>query len=135
MQEPPRDNGGRGSSDPTESARLKSAMRSRGWLKVVFVTMAFDQIMTAAFTFIAQQIDASPTEMATLVFGCMTSVLVSYWLVTDARKAWREAKGGGYIGPAHAVSNDDMLKVANNCPKRWLVVLHIELNADRVASS
>jgi hypothetical protein len=134
MQEPPRDNGGRGSSDPTESARLTAAMRSRGWLTVVFVTMAISQMLTVAFTFITQQIDAAPAEMSTLVFGCMTSVLVSYWLVADARKAWREANGGGYIGPAHAINDDDVLKVANNCPKRWLVVLHIELNAERAAS-
>jgi hypothetical protein len=40
----------------------------------------------------------------------------------------------GYIGSRHAENDEDLLKIADNCPKRWLVVLHIELNPDLAAT-
>ena len=51
-------------------------------------------------------------------------------LVTDARAAWTLAKKQGYIGSPQSGSgaHAEKLAIANNCPRRWLVVLHLELN-------
>ncbi|MEW9583364.1 hypothetical protein [Paraburkholderia sp. DGU8] len=130
MQQPPRREDSRGSSDPQDTARLKAAMRKRGWLKLLFVTLAANQVLTTAFVYVAQQVDPGLTAMHTLIFSCVTCALVRYWLQTDARRAWCNALDKGYIGSRHAESDADLLKTADNCPKRWLVVLHIELNPD-----
>jgi hypothetical protein len=36
----------------------------------------------------------------------------------------------GYIGAPHTSDDQDVLKIADSCPNRWLVVLHIELNPE-----
>ncbi|KVP89010.1 hypothetical protein WJ95_13505 [Burkholderia ubonensis] len=123
---------GSGPEDPRNDNRLKSAMRARGWRKVVLVAVVANQILTAAFSSISQQIDPDLTMMPMLVFSCATGVLVGYWLRVDARNAWRHAKEQGYVGSSKPGNGDDLLSVAENCPKRWLVVLHIELNPDLV---
>ncbi|WP_245254540.1 hypothetical protein [Paraburkholderia sp. LEh10] len=64
----------------------------------------------------------------TLIFSCVTGALTGYWLRADARRAWRDALDQGYVSTRHA--SDDVLKIADDCPNRWLVVLYIELNPD-----
>ncbi|SIT41464.1 conserved exported hypothetical protein [Paraburkholderia piptadeniae] len=104
-------------------------MRKRGWLKLVLMTVAANQVLTTAFVYAAQQVDPGLAMLHTLIFSCVTYVLVGYWLQADARRAWCNAKDEGYIGTRHA-RYDDVLKIADNCPRRWLVVLHIELNPE-----
>jgi len=130
MREPPRREDDAGPRDPRNDTRLKSAMRARGWRKVVLVTLVANQVLTAAFSYLAQQVDPGLTLMPTLVFSCATSVLVSYWLLVDARKAWHHAKELRYIRAEPAENGDALPMVADHCPKRWLVVLHIELHPD-----
>jgi len=130
MQEPPRRNDRSGHKDPQEEARLKAAMRARGWLKLVLVTIVANQVMTTAFVYVAQQVNPGLTILHTLLFSCVTCGLVGYWLQADARRAWRDALDKGYIGPPHTSDDQDVLKIADSCPNRWLVVLHIELNPE-----
>jgi hypothetical protein len=106
------------------------SIRFRGWLKLVILTFSVDQILTTIFTYVAQRIDPGMAEMQTLIFSCITCVLVSNWLVADARAAWAQAMKQGYIG---ALKRDggaqaEKLAIAEKCPRRWLVVLHLELN-------
>ncbi|HTR07831.1 MAG TPA: hypothetical protein VMJ11_14515 [Paraburkholderia sp.] len=104
--------------------------RFRGWLKLVLLTFSVDQILSAVFSFAAERIDPDMAEFQTVIFSCVTCVLVSHWLVTDARAAWTLAKKQGYIGSPQSGSgaHAEKLAIANNCPRRWLVVLHLELN-------
>ena len=130
MREPPRRENDAGPKDPRNDTRQKSAMRARGWQKVVLVTLVANQVLTAAFSYVAQQVDPGLTLMPTFVFCCATSALVSYWLLVDARNAWRHAKEKGYIGSGRAEKGDALPMVVDHCPKRWLVVLHIELHPE-----
>ncbi|WP_233856209.1 hypothetical protein [Paraburkholderia sp. HD33-4] len=127
MHEPPRQNDGSGHKDPQNDARLKAAMRARGWLKLVLVTIAANQVLSTAFVYLAQQIDPRLTMVHTLVFSCVTCGLVGHWLQADAYRAWRNALEKGYLRKRCA-ADEDILSIADNCPGRWLVVLHIELN-------
>ncbi|WP_368598981.1 hypothetical protein [Paraburkholderia sp. BR14374] len=113
-----------------DSARQKTAMRARGWRKLVLLTVAANQVLTTAFVFFAQQVDSGLTMMDTLIFSCVTCGLVSSWLRTDAQRAWCNAVEKGYVGQRHATTGEDVLKIAEKCPRRWLVVLHIELNPE-----
>jgi hypothetical protein len=52
---------------------------------------------------------------------------VSYWVQDDARRAWVDACRHGHVrrganGPLPGI------EIARECPRRWLVVLHAELN-------
>lgn len=104
--------------------------RFRGWLKLVLLTFSVDQILTTVFTYVAQRIDPGMAEMQTLIFSCITCVLVSHWLVADARAAWTHATKQGYVGASKSGSGPQVekLAIAEKCPRRWLVVLHLELN-------
>ncbi|MEX3855588.1 hypothetical protein AB3X94_16175 [Paraburkholderia sp. BR10923] len=130
MHEPPRRDGNQGPNDPQNSARLKMAMRARGWRKLVLLTVAANQALTTAFVYVAQQVDPGLTMMDALIFSCVTCGLVSYWLRTDAHRAWCNAVQKGYVGPHHGANDEGVLKIAEKCPRRWLVVLHIELNPE-----
>ncbi|SMG01568.1 FIG00459737: hypothetical protein [Burkholderia singularis] len=100
---------------------------ARGMAKIVFVTIAVSQALSAAFAGLARAIgyDADPTVL--LGFNFISCALVSFWLQSDAQRAYRDALSSGRLkrqapraGAAHTVPAD--------CPKRWLVILHIELN-------
>lgn len=105
-------------------SRLGTLMR--GMLKIMLVAIAGAQILTAAFTFLAQQIDANIAPQIISVFGFVSCGLVSMWLQADARRAFRFAKEKGFV----AAGNDGKPgpQIAADCPRRWLVVLHAELN-------
>ncbi|MGF6776652.1 hypothetical protein [Paraburkholderia sp. GAS334] len=106
--------------------RSKMAMMFRGLGKVVIIAFAANQILTVAFTYIAQQIDVGLPQQTVTLFSCVTCGLVSLWLQSDARRAFSFARDKGYVKPAGDPSQS--LQIAADCPKRWLVVLHIELN-------
>ncbi|WP_241022069.1 hypothetical protein [Burkholderia sp. Ac-20353] len=114
--------------DPLDTARRKAAMRARGWRKVALVTIGLNQLFTMVFVCVGQLVDPDLTMIETLVFSCATSALVSYWLLVDARNAWRTALEKGYIGSTRVDAGDDLPKIAECCSKRWLVILHIELH-------
>ena len=130
MQQSPRDEDDSGPGDPQDDVRRKTAMRARGWTKVVLVTVALNQVLTFVFAYLAQLIDPGLTVIETLVFSCTTCAFVSYWLLVDARNAWRNALENGRIGSGCGENGDDFPRIADNCAKGWLVVLHIELNPD-----
>ena len=105
-------------------------MRFQGWLKLAILTFAVDQILTAVFGYVVERIDPGTTDFQTVIFSCITCFLVSNWLVTDARTAWTTAKQQGFIGISRAGAGapEEKLSIAIACPRRWLVVLHLELN-------
>ena len=101
-------------------------MMIRGLCKVVAITFVTNQVLTTIFMYVAQQLDsASPHDMI-WIFSCVTSGLVTLWLQSDARRAFGFAREKGFVKK----SGDDkqVVQIAEDCPKRWLVVLHIELN-------
>lgn len=104
-------------------------MRFRGWLKLALLTFSVDQILTAVFGYATQRIDPGIADFETVIFSCITCFLVSHWLVADARVAWAAAKEQGFIGPVQTGgAHGSQLEIASACPRRWLVVLHLELN-------
>ncbi|AGK49802.1 MULTISPECIES: hypothetical protein [Burkholderia] len=107
-------------------AHVKAAMRMRGLVKVVCITIAVSQALTAAFAGLAHiaghDVEAGPL----LLFNFVTCTLVSYWLQSDAQRAYLDARSSGRLRSA---PNDGApLDVPADCPRRWLVILNIELN-------
>jgi hypothetical protein len=101
-------------------------MMLRGMLKVVLVAIVASQILTSAFTLLAHQIDPALSPQIVSVFGFVTCGLVSMWLQADARRAFGFARQKGFVAAAR--DGQQGPQIAADCPRRWLVVLHSELN-------
>jgi hypothetical protein len=108
------------------------AMLFRGLAKVIFIAFIANEILTAAFTTFARQIDVGLTPQIVTVFSYVTCGLVSMWLQADARRAFAFAHQHGFVKAAGNPSQG--LQIAKDCPKRWLVVLHSELHPAAVTA-
>jgi hypothetical protein len=106
--------------------KLHTAMRIRGIAKVISVAIIANQVLTVAFAYVVQQTDPSAPSLIISVFSFLTCGLVSMWLQSDARRAYLLAREKGCITPVD--NTNPALKIAADCPKRWLVILHIEMN-------
>jgi hypothetical protein len=106
--------------------KLHTAMRIRGMAKVVCVAIVANQVLTMAFAYAVQQLDPGAPGLITTIFSFLTCGLVSIWLQSDARRAYLLAREKGCITPVD--KTNPALKIAPDCPKLWLVVLHIEMN-------
>jgi phosphoribosyl-AMP cyclohydrolase len=105
-------------------------MMFRGLCKVVAVAFVTNQVLTTIFTYAAQQLDSALPHDTIWLFSCVTSGLVTLWLQADARRAFGFACEKGFVEKSGEKSGDaaQHVQIAEDCPKRWLVILHIELN-------
>lgn len=101
-------------------------MMFRGLCKVVAIAFVTNQVLTTIFTYFVQQFDSAPPHRAVWIFSCVTCGMVTLWLQADARRAFGSAREKGFVKKRGEGTQD--VQIADDCPKRWLVVLHIELN-------
>jgi hypothetical protein len=106
--------------------KLHTAMRIRGTAKVICVAIVANQLLTTVFSYAVHQVDPNAPSMITTIFSFITCGLVSLWLQSDARRAYLLARDKGCITPVN--KTNPALKIAPDCPRLWLVVLHIEMN-------
>ena len=109
---------------------LPASMRIRGIVKLVCIAIVANQVLTIAFAYVVQQLDPSAPGIIESIFSFVTCMLVSSWLQTDARRAYLAAREKGCITPVD--KTNPHLKIAPECPRRWLVILHIEMNPGAV---
>lgn len=112
--------------DTQRAAQLRAAMRIRGLVKVVLVTLGVSQLMTIAFAVLANLVGGELESGVALLFNFATCALVSFWLQADARRAYLDAKTKGYLGTRRTPDAEPVIDA--HCPRRWLVILNIELN-------
>ncbi|WP_256935955.1 hypothetical protein [Caballeronia sordidicola] len=94
--------------------------------KLIIVAILANQLLTLAFVSVVEQIDPDSPVLMRSVFSFVTCVLLSSWLQADARRAYLVAREKGCITPVDGTH--PTLSIAPNCPRRWLVILHIEMN-------
>ncbi|HEY4297357.1 MAG TPA: hypothetical protein VGM85_12865 [Paraburkholderia sp.] len=113
----------------SDAARALAALKVRATLKLWLVTIMVTEWLAAIFSYVVDRLDAGASSLPTLMFTCVTSALVSRWLMADAARAWAHARERGYVrrraSDGHATT---AIEVAPDCPKRWLVALHAGLN-------
>lgn len=66
-----------------------------------------------------------------LVFGLITTPVVMSWLTRYGEEAYLEAVSRGFLYMEGIPSR--VVSIADDCPKRWLVLLHIQLHPELVA--
>ncbi|MCA8000754.1 hypothetical protein [Burkholderia metallica] len=116
-------------------ARVRAALRLRGVIKLTIVAIAVAQALAFAFDSLLVAAGFAPEAATVLLFRFVTCALVSFWLQGDALRAYRYATQHGFVtGPG---AHGEPVEVAPQCPKRWLVVLSLQLdprgsNGDRI---
>ena len=106
-------------------ARVRAALRLRGVMKLTIVTIAAAHALTFAFEGLLVAAGFAPETATLLLFRFVTCALVSFWLQADASRACRYAAQHGFVTVSGTPG--DLIDVAQQCPKRWLVVLHLQL--------
>ncbi|PCE29971.1 hypothetical protein BZL54_22675 [Burkholderia ubonensis subsp. mesacidophila] len=108
------------------NARLRAAIRLRGLAKLALVTIAVAHLLTLAFEFALVSAGFVPEAATLLLFRFISCALVSYWLQADALRACRDALELGFI--AFGGPDEEPVRVAPRCPRRWLVLLNLQLD-------
>jgi len=108
--------------------KLKShtVLKIRGAAKVVLFAILMNQVLTTAFSFVVQRIDPGVPESIVPMFSFITTLLLASWIQMDARRAYLHALKQGGVRPVS--DTNPSVHIAPDCPKRWLVILHVEIN-------
>jgi hypothetical protein len=117
-------------SDGAQSStdlRAQASVRARALLKLWGVTILTTEFLASIFSYVADHANTGSNYFPTLIFTCATSGLVSRWLVIDAGRAWTYACEKGYVRRGDR-AGQPTIEVKQDCPKRWLVVMHAGLN-------
>ncbi|MBJ9967712.1 hypothetical protein [Burkholderia seminalis] len=122
---PKRDGGNDRAPLDVRQARVRAALRLRGVMKLTIVTIAVAHALTFAFDSLLVAAGFAPDAATVLLFRFVTCALVSFWLQADALRAYRYAAQHGFVTVPGA--HGDPVDVAPQCPKRWLVVLNLQL--------
>ncbi len=101
----------------------------RGLVKLTVITITVTQILTLAFDSLLVLLGDTPEAATLLLFRFVTCALVSFWLQADASRAYRHAAQNGLVTVSGA--HGDPIEIAPQCPKRWLVVLSLQLEPRR----
>ena len=70
--------------------------------------------------------EISPVEFG--IFGAITTVVLSEWLKIDAQRAFSVADKSGFLDRNESCTR--IRSVKDNCPRSWLVVLHLRLHPE-----
>ena len=106
-------------------ARTRAALRMRGLVKLTVVTIAVTQLLTLVFEALLVAVGYAPEAATLLLFRFVTCALVSFWLQADASRAYRHASKRGLV--TMSGEHGELIEIAPQCPKRWLVVLNLQL--------
>ena len=106
-------------------ARTRAALRMRGLVKLTVVTIAVTQLLTLVFEALLVAVGYAPEAATLLLFRFVTCALVSFWLQADASRAYRHASKRGLV--TMSGEHGELIEIAPQCPKRWLVVLSLQL--------
>nr|WP_260400327.1 hypothetical protein [Paraburkholderia bannensis] len=111
---------------PGTSFRHTSTPRRRAVLRLVVLILLINPILTCAFAFVARGSHPDLALGLTTLFCFMTCAALSVWTRSDAHHAWRDARASGFVEP-RAIASGRTVRVSSECPRRWLVELHIGL--------
>ncbi|AFQ51943.1 hypothetical protein [Burkholderia cepacia] len=105
--------------------RMRAALWMRGLSKLTVITIAVTQILTLVFDALLVSVGDTPEAATLLLFRFVTCALVSFWLQADASRAYRHAAQHGLVTVSGV--HGELIEIAPQCPKRWLVVLSLQL--------
>lgn len=109
-------------------ANQRAAMRLKGELTILSLSVTLAAVAAYLLSILVNVSEWPQAPAAFILFGAMTTLLLGPWIRADAAKAYNAALRQHYLGlegtPPRIVS------IANDCPSRWLVLLHIQLHPE-----
>ncbi|MGF6267056.1 hypothetical protein OKW49_008050 [Paraburkholderia youngii] len=125
----PCDNDRRKQREPASEQQRRAllTLKARATARIWIVTILITECLAAIFGIVAQTVSEGDTNLPVMIFTCATSALVVRWLQQDARRAWVFARTNGYL-QRDACGDYSVVDVRPDCPRRWLVLLHAQLN-------
>ncbi|MEX3811244.1 hypothetical protein AB3X96_13390 [Paraburkholderia sp. BR13439] len=87
--------------------------------------MLANQILTTAFAFLAHSNYPDVAFGLTTLFSVALCAVLIVWIRTDGKHAWEDAVESGFVSPV-AIARGSAVVIRPECPRRWLVVLHVE---------
>ena len=97
----------------------------RALVKIAVLVVLANQIFTTAFAFLAHRNYPDVAPGLTTLFSFALCAILIVWIRTDAKHAWEDAVESGFVSPV-AIARGGMVAIPPECPRRWLVVLHVE---------
>ncbi len=110
------------------SMKPADRMRLTGRFTVVGVALAVTEIEAFIISAILHAISYPVSPVLFGAFGAVTTILVGGWVRLDAEQAFKWADRHGFL-----VRDEDTSRVTavrQNCPKPWLVALHLQLHPE-----
>jgi hypothetical protein len=103
-------------------------------MKIVALVVLVNQILTTTFAFLAHENHPDIALGLTTLFSLLLCAILSVWIRSDAKYAWLHARDAGFLSCAE-IRGGRTVWIRPGCPKRWLVVLHIELEGGFAAAA
>jgi hypothetical protein len=111
---------------------LKPAIRRKALIRIAILVIVINQLMTTAFAFVVRRSHPDVALGLTTLFSFALCVILSIWIRSDAKYAYEAACKQGYVSRLAGRARD--VRIARECPRRWLVVLYVELQGSAVVS-
>jgi hypothetical protein len=104
----------------------KNALRMRGLFKLFAMIMIGDHFMSLIFAYACHAVDPSVPDNVVTGFGLVSSLMLGFWIQSDAKRAFEFAATNKLVAGLNP--SNPLPRIKPECPKKWLVLLHIELN-------
>lgn len=103
-------------------------MRLRGLATLFLISGMVTAVLSFLLSIALQRLSIGIATFPFAPFGAVTAVLTATWLRIDAKQAYEQANRSGCFQR----NGTDMLieSMMKDCPKRWLVVLHLQLHPE-----
>ena len=95
-------------------------------MKLTILTIAVVQALAFTFESLLVMAGFAPDAATVLLFRFVTCALVSFWVQADALRAYQYAAQHGFVTVPG--TRGDPADIAPQCPKRWLVMLSLQLD-------
>lgn len=105
-------------------------VRRKAIVRVAILIILINQLLTTAFAFVVHRNHPDVALGLTTLFSFALCGILSVWLRSDARHAFQSACDLGYV--SHLAGPAGSVRIASGCPRRWLAVLHVELQGRTV---
>ncbi|MGV7242352.1 hypothetical protein [Caballeronia sp. M23-90] len=103
-------------------------MRFKARLLVLLVAALVTQVTTFIISILVNAVGTNVPAIPFAIFACITLALTQRWILVDAAKAFGEA-----VAKRHVLLQGDppqITFIVATCPKRWFVLLHIQLHPE-----
>lgn len=110
----------------------KPAIRRKALVRIAILVIVINQLITTAFAFIVRRSHPDVALGLTTLFSFALCMILSVWIRSDAKYAYEAACKRGDVSPL--AGRKGGVRIARECPRRWLVVLHVELQGGAVVS-